>query len=161
MATSDGDGAHIIDKEMKQQIINMDKTRLSLDGSNSNRGGHPTITYQDVCFPQLGKATSKSALTTMMISRSNNAGEPIVPHFQFQTQVQSDEKEAICVECIRYMLEVKATFEHAAEQHSPVLSGLNNKGGMDDANFLVSPNTNHEAIPQFCSHERKVGHHQI
>jgi len=48
------------------------------------------VTFYDKRFPQLGKATSKSALTITMISGSNAAGEPIAPHFQFQTSAQSD-----------------------------------------------------------------------
>lgn len=57
---------------------------LSLDRSNGNRGGHPTATYHDICFPQLEKAMPKLALTTTVFSRSNVAGKPIPPHFPFQ-----------------------------------------------------------------------------
>ncbi len=78
---------------------------MSLDGNNGNRGGRPTVTYYDVRFPQLGKVTSKLALTTTMISRSTAAGEPLPPHFQFQTTVQTAEAEAIRIETIRYMLD--------------------------------------------------------
>ncbi len=67
------------------------------DGSNGNRGGRPTVTYYDIRFPQLGRATSKSALTTTMISGSNSAGELIPPHFQFQTAAQTNEAEAVRV----------------------------------------------------------------
>jgi hypothetical protein len=78
----------VIEEQMKKRILNMDETCLSLDGSNGNRGGRPTVTYYDVRFPQLGKATSKSALTTTMISGSTAAGEPpLPPHFQFQPDV--------------------------------------------------------------------------
>ena len=74
------------------------------------------MTFYDKRFPQLGKETSKSALTITMISGSNTAGEPIAPHFQFQTLAQSDEAEAIRIECMRYMLDVRATFGHDDEQ---------------------------------------------
>lgn len=118
------------------QILNMDETCISLDGSSGNRGGRPTVTFYDKRFPQLGKATSKSALTTTMISGSNAAGEPIAPHFQFQTSAQSDEAKAIRIECMRYMLDVRATFGHDNEQSFSVSVGLNNKGGMDDDEFF-------------------------
>jgi hypothetical protein len=87
----------------------MDETCISLDRSD-NRGGRPTVTYYVKHFPQLGKATSKTVLTTTMISGSNAAGEPIAPHFQFQTSAQSDEAKAIRIECMRFMLDVRATF---------------------------------------------------
>ena len=70
-ATINQNGQLHFDEEMKMRVLNLDETNMSLDGSNGNRGGRPTATYYDVRFPQLGKATSKSALTTMMISGSN------------------------------------------------------------------------------------------
>ena len=103
---------------MKARIINMDETCLSLDGSNSNRGGRPTVTYYNVRFPQLGKATSKSALSTTMISGSSAAGEAIPPHFQFQTSATSAEGKAIRIEMIRYLLDVKGIFGWETEQVS-------------------------------------------
>ncbi len=89
------------------RVLNLDETNMSLDGSNGNCGGRPTATYCDLRFPQLGKATSKSALSTTMMSGSTVAGKPLPPHFQFQTAVQSAEGEAIRIECICYMLDVQ------------------------------------------------------
>ena len=104
------------------------------------------MTYFDVRFPQLGKATSKSALTTTMISGSTAAGEPLLPHFQFQTSAQTAEAEAIRIETIRYMLNVRGTFGHESKQSFPISLGLNHKGGMDDQEFfeyLKSPSWNY------------------
>ena len=129
-------GSLDIPQHMKARILNMDETCMSLDGGNSNRGGRPTTTYSDVRFPKVGQATSKSALTTTMICGSNAAGEPMPPHFQFQTASQTVEAEAIRIETIRYMLDVRAQFGHAEEQSFPVSIGLNNKGGMDDDEFF-------------------------
>jgi hypothetical protein len=47
-ATINTDGSLHFPDEMKARIINIDETFLSLDGSNSNRGGRPTVTYYDV-----------------------------------------------------------------------------------------------------------------
>jgi hypothetical protein len=78
--TINKDGSLHITEEMKARILNFDETCLSLDRSKSNQGGRPTVTYYDVRFPQLGKARSKSALTTIrMISGSSAAGESIPP----------------------------------------------------------------------------------
>ncbi len=135
-ATINENGELIFDEELKKRIANLDKTCLSLDGNNGNRGGPPTVTYYDVRFPQLGKATSKSVLMTTMISGSPAAGEPLPPHFQFQTTAQTAEAEAIRIETIGYMLDVRGTFGHKSEQSFPVSLGLNNKGGMDDDEFF-------------------------
>jgi hypothetical protein len=129
-------GELIIEETMKKRILNLDETCLSLDEGNGNRGGRPTVTYFDVRFPQLGKATLKSALTTTMISGSTAVGEPLPPHFQFQTSAQTAEAEAIRIETIRYMLDVQGMFGHKSEQSFPISLGLNHKGGMDDEEFL-------------------------
>jgi hypothetical protein len=126
-ATINPDGSLYFSDKMKARIINMDETCLSLDVSNSNRGGRPTVTYYDVCFPQLGKATSKSALSTTMMTGSSAAGEAIPPHFQ---------GEAIRIEMIRYLLDVKGIFGWETEQEFPISIGLNSKGGMDDDDFF-------------------------
>ena len=83
---------------------------LSLDGSSGNCGGRSTATYYNVRFPQLGQATSMSALAKTMICGSNAAGEPMPPHFQFQTAAQTVEAVAIRIEMIRHMLDVRAQF---------------------------------------------------
>ncbi len=93
-------GELIFDQKMKARTANLDETCLSLDGNNGNRGGRPTTMYYDVRFLQLGKAISKSALTTTMITGSTAAGEPLPPHFQFQMAVQTANAEAICIEMI-------------------------------------------------------------
>ena len=93
------------------------------------------MAYFNVHFPQLGKATSKSALTTTMISGSTTAGEPLPPHFQFQTSAQTDEAEGIWIEAMRYMLDVRGTFGHKSKQSFPISFGLNSKGGMDHQVF--------------------------
>ena len=94
------------------------------------------MTYYDKRFPQLGKATSKTSLTATMISGSNAAGEHVIPHFQFQTLAKNDTTKAIQIKCLRYMLDVKATFGHKEEQSFLVSVGLNHKGGMDEDNFF-------------------------
>ena len=76
-----------------QNIGNFDETCLSLDGSNNNRGGRPECVIYDPRFPLVGKATSKSALTTTMISGSTVAGEAYPPHLQFQTKVKTTDTE--------------------------------------------------------------------
>ena len=120
------------------QILNMDKTCILFDKSNGNQGGRPTVTYYDKRFPHLGKGTSKTSLTTMMISGSNASGEPMIPHFQFQTSAKTDKAKAIRIECLRYMLDVKATLGHKEEQSFLVSVGMNHKGGIDKDEFLIT-----------------------
>ena len=107
---------------MRKRILNLDKTCM-------NRGRRPTVTYYDVRFPQLGKATSKSALITTMIGGSNDAGKPIPPHFQFQTSEQTPDAKALRIEYIRYMLNEKAAFGHEEIRPSPSHLVITTRGG--------------------------------
>ena len=68
----------------------------------------------------------------IMISGSSASGDPIPPHFQFQTVAQPAKVESIRIKMIRYMLDVRGFFGHVAEQSFPILLGLINKGSMDD-----------------------------
>ncbi len=138
-AYHNANGELVFEDGALSRILNMYETCISLDGSNGNRGRHPTVTFYDKRFPQLGKATSKSALTTTMISGSNAAGEPIAPHFQFQMSAQSDEAKAIRIECMRYMLIVRATFGHDDEQSFSVSVGLNQRGGYQSCECIPTP----------------------
>jgi hypothetical protein len=80
-----------IPEEQLRNIINFDKTCLSLDGSTQNHGGQPEAILYDPRFPQVGKATSKSSLNTTMITGSNAAGDPIPPYLQFQSKAKTKE----------------------------------------------------------------------
>lgn len=81
-------GKVVIPVEQLKRIINIDETCLSLDGSDNVRGGRPEVYLYDPRIHQVGKATSKSSLTSTMITGSNAAGEAIVPHFQFQSKAK-------------------------------------------------------------------------
>ncbi len=80
-----------VPKEQLRNILNFDETCLSLDGSTRNRGGQPEAVVYNSRFAQVGKATTKSLLTTTMIAGSNAAGDPIPPHLQYQTKAKSTE----------------------------------------------------------------------
>jgi hypothetical protein len=58
------------------------------------------------------------------------------PYFQFQTTAQTEEVEAIRIECLRYMLDVQACFGYDEAQLFPNSFGFNHKKGMDDNNFF-------------------------
>lgn len=134
-ATRDASDSVVIPEEQLKNIVNFDETCLSLDGSEGNRGGRPVVVFYDPRFPQVGKGTSKSALTTTMITGSTAAGEALPPHFQFQTAAQTVERERIRRDCVAFMLGTKGKFGGDEEKVWPATYGLNEKGGMDTEEF--------------------------
>ena len=99
---------HIPDDQLGR-IINFDETCLSLDGSGK-RGGRPDVIFYNPLLPQTGRPTSKSALTTTMITGSNALGEALPPHFQFQTAAQSIETQRIRLDTAIYFPNVMCKF---------------------------------------------------
>lgn len=49
-------------------LLDLDETCISLDGSQGNRGGHPLVLFYDPQFPVPALAASKSALTSTIIA---------------------------------------------------------------------------------------------
>jgi hypothetical protein len=84
-AWRDDTGKVHIPEEMLALITNLDETNLSLCGATQTRGGRPEGHIYDPRFPMVGKATSKSSLSTTMIGGSTAAGEALPPHIQFAT----------------------------------------------------------------------------
>ena len=135
-ALKDEEGNTYVPDEQLYNIGNIDETCLSLDGSKGNRGGRPEVVFFDPRFPQLGRGTSKCALTTTMICGSNAAGEAYPPHFQFQTSAKTDEQKKLRNEMLTYLPTIVGKFGCGEVREDwPITIGMNAKGGMDDEEF--------------------------
>jgi hypothetical protein len=117
------------------RILNFDETALSLDGSGTSAGGRPKAVFYNPNLPLVGKATSKESACTTMITGSNAAGEAIPPHFQFQTSAQSQDTEQCRLEAAAYFRGVWCKFGRKTAKYIGTSVGLNEKGGMDEAEF--------------------------
>jgi hypothetical protein len=73
-----------------QPIVNLDENNISLDGSDGNTCGWPSVVLANSNHVNLGKAISKAGQGVTMIKGSNKAGEPFPPHFQFPSKAQSE-----------------------------------------------------------------------
>jgi len=133
----DDSGERIIPDHKLRNILNFDETCLSLDGSSLSRGGHPSMLFEDPRLPRVGKPTLKTSQTTTMITGSNAWGEALPPHFQFMSSAQTAEGLQIRDESVLYMHRVKGVFGLDEETMMPTLLGTNEKGGMDDNEFVI------------------------
>ena len=134
-AEKGADGKTVIPDHRLHNIIKMDETCLSLDGSKGTRGGRPEAIFYDPRLPRLGKATSKSGKATTMITGSTAAGEALLPHFQFQLAAQSEETMKLRVDMVQYMQGVRGKFGCKDIKEWDCTFGMNTKGGMDDEEF--------------------------
>jgi hypothetical protein len=102
----DGGNMTIPDKQLRN-IINFDKTCLSVDGNQGRRDGLPEIVLHDPRFPMTGKSMNKDSFTATLICGSNAASEALVPHFQFQTKAMSEDHQRIRTEMFTMAVKVK------------------------------------------------------
>ena len=137
-ATREHDGSKTItiSDEQLARILNFDETALTLDGSGPGGvGGRPKAIFYNPHLPLVGKATSKEGATTTMITGSSAAGEAIPPHFQFSTTAQCDANEQCRMDAAVFFFNIWVTFGMDEAQYLGVSVGLNEKGGMDQAEF--------------------------
>jgi hypothetical protein len=130
------DGKTLIPPDQLARILNVDETCLVMDGSSSQRGGRPEVIFFSDALPNLGKARIKSSVATTMITGSTAAGEAIPPHFQFATAAQSAETQRLNIQLDTFMVGIKGKFGHAEERLFPCTTAMNEKGGMDQKEFL-------------------------
>ncbi len=141
-ANLDDENKVVIPPDKLEHILNVDKTCLVLDGSKCNRGGRPEVIFYSPYLPNLDKATIKNSATTTMIAGSTAAGEPIPPHFQFQTRAQSVETQSVNINLVRFLPNIIGKFGAGEEKEWPVTFGFNAKGGMDKEQFKQYFKTN-------------------
>ena len=132
-AKKNKDGEIEISASQLQRIINLDETCLSLDGNQGRRGGRPSVSFFDPNIPQTGKTVSKSSVTYTLICGSSAAGEALPPHFQFSTTAKTEDRQKLKLDVVAFMQKTRGTWGFESEQLMPVTMGMNEKGGMDDA----------------------------
>ena len=100
-AEEDDKGTTVILEEQMKRILNLDETCLSLDGTEGNRGGRPSVVFFNASISRAGTPSSKSSVTHTMITGATASGEALPPHFQFSTRAKTDEHARIKLEVMR------------------------------------------------------------
>lgn len=116
-------------------ILNLDESKLSLDGSSTQAGGRPASSLFSPELPSLGKCATKSSLACTIICGSTAAGEALPPHFQLPSRAQTDEAMKVQSDFFRHMVQVQGKFGHKKAEKFDCTLGLNEKGGMDSTKF--------------------------
>jgi hypothetical protein len=79
--TLDGNGELIFMPEMLRRIANVDEMETLLDGSDTQAGGRPAVSYQDPHLPMIMRSVVKLSLKYTCIFRSSTSGECMPVHF--------------------------------------------------------------------------------
>jgi hypothetical protein len=122
-------------KAQLRRIMNVYKTEISLDASNTRAGGRPAVSFHDPHLPLTSRSKAKSLLACTGIFGSSSAGECVPPHFQLPTSVTAKEREKIRFEFLTHTLDTPGRFGCAEERIWPCTIGMNEKGVMTDNEF--------------------------
>ena len=94
-AMLDGTGELIFSPEMLRRVVNVDETKASLDGSNTQAGRRPAMSFQDPHLQQIMKLAAKFSYECTAIFGSSTAGELVPVHFQLPTSATLAEREKL------------------------------------------------------------------
>ncbi len=125
----------IFNKRMLQCILNINETKILLNGSNSQAGGHPAILFHDPHLPMVMKLVAKSSYKCTGISGSNAVGEVVPPHFQLPTAVTAVEHKKVQFDFFVHIKKTHGQFGCNKVKKWPCGFGTNKKGGMNDVEF--------------------------
>ena len=125
---------NITDNQLSK-ILNLDESCLSLNG-NERRGGRPSVVFYDPNLPNPVNTVSKSSVILTFIGGSNALGEALPPHLQFSTSAKTSKRENIRLDVACHLINVHVKWEMNWPVYKQVTMGLNEKGGMDDEEFL-------------------------
>ena len=92
--------------------------------------------FYDPNLPNNVKAVSNSSVSLTFIGGSNALGEALPPHFQFSTSAKTSEHEKIRIDIACHLLNVHSKWGIHRPVYKQVTMGINEKGGMDDEEFL-------------------------
>jgi len=140
---------------MLRRIGNVDETELSLDGSETQAGGRPAMSYRDPHLPMIMRSVAKSSLKCTCIFGSTAAGEPIPVHHQLPTSATLAEREKLRYDFCRHLKKTRGQFGHDEVREWPCGIGMNEKGGMNDEEF--ERYINNTIIPLFPDMEDTLG----
>jgi hypothetical protein len=102
-ATIGSDGRLLIMEATMRQIVNVDETEVSLDGSKTNAGGRPAVSFHDPHFPLTQRPAAKSSLSCTGIFGSNAAGGGVPIHWQLPTAATSEDREKLRFDFLRHV----------------------------------------------------------
>ena len=135
LTEEDQDGTNNIRNDKLEEICNLEKTFISIDGINGNRGVCPAPVFFNPWFHLPHKTKNKTSLTPTMIGGRTAEGKALMTYLQFQTKAQSDVMQRLRKEMVQWLPNVFGKFGCDKEKNCTVKIGMNKKGVMDDAEF--------------------------
>jgi len=100
----------VISEAMLHRIVNVNKMEVSLDGSKTNVGGRPAVSFHNPHFPITQRPAVKSSLSCTGIFGSNAAGEYVRIHWQLPTAATTEDREKLRFNFLRHVSSTRGRF---------------------------------------------------
>jgi hypothetical protein len=118
------------------RIINFDEMSISLDGSQTSKGGRPSTTPTNPDLPESGQQTQKSDKTATIVFGVTGENEAIPPFFIFPTKAANKENYKLRWEVLQNLPQIVGQYGYSTRRAFDVGVGMNPKGGMNEEMFL-------------------------
>ncbi len=126
-ATIGSNGKLVFSDEMLRRMVNVNKTEILVDGSKTNAGGRPAVSFHDPHFPLTKRPVAKSSLSCTGIFGSNAAGECVPIHWQLPTAATAEECKKLQFEFLMHVCDTRGRFGCDKERVWPCMISLNEK----------------------------------
>jgi hypothetical protein len=103
---SNGDKMIVEEKNLRQ-ILSVNETKMSLDGSKTKAGNRPAITFYDPHLLMPCVSAVKSLLSCTIIFGSSASGECIPLHWQIPMTATAVEHEKVRVNILQHFLNTR------------------------------------------------------
>jgi len=138
-------------EEQKEQIINLDQTKISEDRSDGGIDGRPSMNISSD-GPRTGTAVNKSCNSSTLIGTVTVCGSVLPPHIQFSSDANDDENKRFRTGWILNLPRGFGKFRNETwrENYATTID-CNEKEGMDSEEFLKYLESN--VIPLYLDAE--------
>jgi hypothetical protein len=127
---------HVVFREgQAARIINFDEMSISLDGSQTSKGGRPSTTPTNPNLPESGQQTQKSDKTATIVFGVTGANEAIPPFFIFPTNAGIKDNYKLKWEVLKNTPQIVGQYGYSTRRVFDVGIGMNPKGGMNEEMF--------------------------
>jgi hypothetical protein len=154
---SNGDDEMIVEEANLSWILNVNETKMSLDGSKTRADSRPADTFFDPHLPIPCVSLAKSSLSCTGIFGSSATLECVPPHWQIPTTAMAVEREKLRADFVQHFMKTCGRFGCKEVREWPATIGMNKKGGMNDNEFkkyidnsIVPLFPNLEDVPSKC-----------
>jgi len=120
---------------MDSRIANFDEMRISLDGSDENAGGRPSLTPSNPNVSEAGERVQKSGKSCSVLFGVTAAGEALPPLVMFPSHAKDPANYKLPSAVLASFPQVKGQFGYPTARHFDVNFSVNEKGGMNKEIF--------------------------